>query len=240
ASRTAWLFVSINSQRGDRRIQATGESPVLPWQEKTKKKTGVSPDEAGQMTGRYRHAAGPVTRILSSGLRGRLRSRRIVGLGAASSGPDWRSIRDVLSVARFASALVPKHQSPLVNTCVRLALLQAPSFSYGVVDTFLASGLQYFQPARLLPLNSGFQPSLLEYCSARGCGGAAGAAAVPARNASMTTEQIPGFLDVHCIRRYSRKGRSKPSGARTITHYPENNTRVRSRHQSRQFSGPMR
>src|SRR5271166_1781258 len=56
--------------------------------------------------------------------------------------------------------------------------------------TFLASGLRYFQPARLLPLNSGFQPSLLEYCAAGGCGGAAGAAAVPARNASMTTEQI--------------------------------------------------
>ena len=106
---------TINSQRGDRRIQATGESPVLPWQEKTKKKTGASPDEAGQMTGRYRHAAGPVTRILSSGLRGRLRSRRIVGLGAASSGPDWRSIRDVLSIARFASALVSRHQSPLVK-----------------------------------------------------------------------------------------------------------------------------
>src|SRR5271166_7150416 len=51
---------------------------------------------------------------------------------------------------------------------------------------FLASGLRYFQPVRLLPLNSGFQPSLLEYCSAGGCGGAAGAAAVPARNASMT------------------------------------------------------
>jgi len=51
---------TINSQRGDRRIQATGESPVLPWQEKTKKKTGASPDEAGQMTGRCRQAAGPV------------------------------------------------------------------------------------------------------------------------------------------------------------------------------------
>src|SRR5271157_5996353 len=86
--------------------------------------------------------AGP--RILSSGLRGRLRraharsvGRPVVGLGAASSGPDWRSIRDVLSVARFASALVPKHQSPLVNTCVRLALLQAPSFSYQRPDTGL-------------------------------------------------------------------------------------------------------
>jgi len=83
--------------------------------------------------------AGP--RILSSGLRGRLRrahprsvGRPVVGLGAAGSGPDWRSIRDVLSVARFASALVSKHQSPLVNACVGSALLQAPSFSYGVVD----------------------------------------------------------------------------------------------------------
>src|SRR5208337_4893123 len=60
--------------------------------------------------------------------------RPVVGLGAASNGPDWRSIRDVLSVARFASALVSKHQSPLVNACVGSALLQAPSFSYGVVD----------------------------------------------------------------------------------------------------------
>jgi hypothetical protein len=63
--------------------------------------------------------ARPVASILSSGLRGRLRrahersvGRPAVGLGAASSGPDWRSIRDVLSVARFASALVSRHQSP--------------------------------------------------------------------------------------------------------------------------------
>ena len=83
--------------------------------------------------------AGP--RILSSGLRGRLRraharsvGRPVVGLGAASSGPDWRSIRDVLSVARFASALVSKHQSPLVNAYVGSALLQAPPFRAGVVD----------------------------------------------------------------------------------------------------------
>src|SRR5208283_4915447 len=140
-----------------------GEEPRLRLQEKRKNRNrrvsrrGRMNDRKVPTCGR----AGPPkgwARILSSGLRGRLRSRRIVGLGAASSGPDWRSIRDVLSVARFASALVPKHQSPLVNTCVRLALLQAPSFSYGVVDTFLASGLQYFQPARLLPLNSGFQP----------------------------------------------------------------------------------
>src|SRR5208337_3990509 len=93
------------------------------------------------MTGRCRQAAGPVTRILSSGLRSRLRQaharsvgRPVVGLGAASSGPDWRSIRDVLSVARFASALVSKHQSPLVNAYVGSALLQAPPFRAGVVD----------------------------------------------------------------------------------------------------------
>src|SRR5208337_3547707 len=67
-------------------------------------------------------------RILSSGLRGRLRSRRIVGLGAASNGPDWRSIRDVLSVARFASALVSRHQSPLVNAYVVIALAQSVAF----------------------------------------------------------------------------------------------------------------
>src|SRR5271157_1545798 len=77
--------------------------------------------------------AGP--RILSSGLRGRLRraharsvGRPVVGLGAASSGPDWRSIRDVLSVARFASALVSRHQSPLVNAYVVIALTQAVAF----------------------------------------------------------------------------------------------------------------
>ncbi len=64
------------------------------------------------MTGWRRQAAGPVSRVLSSGLRGRLRRFPVVGLGAAGSGPDWRSIQDVLSVARFASALVPKHQSP--------------------------------------------------------------------------------------------------------------------------------
>ena len=78
------------------------------------KKTGASPDEAGQMTGRCRHAAGLGPRrggpawSFSSGLRGRLRSRRIVGLCAASSGPDCGSIRDVLSVARFVSALALK------------------------------------------------------------------------------------------------------------------------------------
>ncbi len=87
------------------------------------------------MTGRCRHAARPVAGILSSGLRGRLRraharsvGRPVVGLGAASSGPDWRSIRDVLSVARFASALVSRHQSPLVNAYVVIALTQAVAF----------------------------------------------------------------------------------------------------------------
>src|SRR5271157_36821 len=99
--------------------------------------------------------AGP--RILSSGLRGRLRraharsvGRPVVGLGAASSGPDWRSIRDVLSVARFASALVSKHQSPLVNAYVGSALLQAPPFRAGVVD-------RWFSSARSLKFVSRFQ-----------------------------------------------------------------------------------
>ena len=58
--------------------------------------------------------------------------------------------------------------------------------------TFLASGLRNFQPARVWPLKSGFQPSLLEYFSPCGSGGAARANGVPTRKTSMRTEQIPG------------------------------------------------
>ena len=39
--------------------------------------------EKGEMAGSYRHAAPPASGVLSSGLPGRLRSRRIIGLGAA-------------------------------------------------------------------------------------------------------------------------------------------------------------
>lgn len=72
----------------------------------------------------------------------------VVGLGAASSGPDWRSIRDVLSVARFASALVSRHQSPLVERLRRDSPYTSRRVNATVVDPIILPikprGADYF------------------------------------------------------------------------------------------------
>ncbi len=78
-----------NSSRGDRRLQATGESRETLEEEEAR---------------RCRHAAGPGARILFSTLQRRAEtSKKVVGWGAASRIRDERSIQQSACSPRAAA-----------------------------------------------------------------------------------------------------------------------------------------